>query len=167
MELELSNPPLPHHPAAVWIADETFVRVAGKQMYECKLVDWHGRTLARVLSPRRRRQEAQYLLQEATQRYPEPPLIFMHDANPIYHRALLEQGLAWSEGVVVHQREFVAADGSTTNPLEGHWSHFHVWRASHRGFKKWSHAQHYHEQYSRAKNQPNKTLLEMIGITRN
>lgn len=82
LELELQNQPLAA-PAAVWIGDETFVRVAGRQMYELKIVDWHGRTLARVLSPRRRAQEVQYLLQAVTQRYPQAPQVFMHDAGSL------------------------------------------------------------------------------------
>ncbi|MHA1605596.1 MAG: hypothetical protein ACTSWF_13200, partial [Candidatus Freyarchaeota archaeon] len=65
-------------------------------------------------------------------------------------------------GVVVHRREWVAEDGSTTNPLEGEWSHFECWCRVHRGFKRWANAQHYHEQYVRARNHPEKTLIQLL-----
>nr|MDO8077891.1 hypothetical protein [Candidatus Freyarchaeota archaeon] len=53
-------------------------------------------------------------------------------------------------------------DGSTTNPLEGEWSHFRCWCGMHRGFKRWANAQHYHEQYVRARNHPEKTLIQLL-----
>ncbi|MEX2705849.1 MAG: DDE-type integrase/transposase/recombinase [Candidatus Freyrarchaeum guaymaensis] len=157
--LELRRIPVDADPR--WIGDETFVRVAGKTMYEFRVVDWRGRTLSRVLSPRRRETEAEMVLSEASKRYGKPE-VFMHDGNRVYHRALRNLDLDWREGVVVHRREWVAEDGSTTNPLEGEWSHFRCWCGVHRGFKRWANAQHYHEQYVRARNHPEKTLIQLL-----
>ena len=157
--LELVDAPVEAEPT--WIADETFVRVAGKAMYEVKVVDRRGRTLSRVLSPRRTEREAEMVLSEAGRRYGKPGAL-VHDGNRIYHRALENRNLVWKEGVVIHRRGFVAEDGSTTNPLECRWSHFRCWNLVHRGFKKWANAQHYYEQYSRARNHPEKTLPQLL-----
>jgi len=72
-----------------------------------RVVDWRGRTLSRVLSPRRRETEAEMVLSEASKRYGKPE-VFMHDGNRVYHRALRNLDLDWREGVVVHRREWVA-----------------------------------------------------------
>ncbi len=106
--------------------------------------------------PRRRETEAQGWFSPGRPRGCGKPEVFMHDGNRVYHRALRNLDLDWREGVVVHRREWGAEDGSTTNLLEGHWSHFRCWCGVHRGFKRWANAQHYHEQYVRARNHPEK-----------
>jgi len=146
-----------------WIGDETFVRVAGKTMYPGSGWWTGGAGLSRGFSPpeggrprpgdgslpgasKRMRQA----LMSARRKPGIPP-------SPQEPRPRLEGGRRRAQEGVGRPE-----DGSTTNPLEGHWSHFGCWCGVHRGFKRWANAQHYHEQYVRARNHPEKTLIQLL-----
>ena len=146
-----------------WIGDETFVRVAGKTMYQGSGWWTGGAGLSRGFSPpeggRPRPRDgplpgASKRMRQARMSARRKPGI---PPSPQEPRPGLEGGSRRAQEGVGRP-----GDGSTTNPLEGEWSHFRCWCGVHRGFKRWANAQHYHEQYVRARNHPEKTLIQLL-----
>jgi len=146
-----------------WVGDETFVRVAGKTMYPgFGVVDWGGRTLSRVLSPRRREAEARGWF--------SPRGVQEDAASP--NECTTETGYTtepsgastWTGG-----RESSCTGGSGSprgrlhhQPPGGGLEPLRVLVWGAQGFKRWANAQHYHEQYIRARNHPEKTLIQLL-----
>lgn len=147
----------------IWIADEKVVRVKGKKMFEWEVIDPQGRVLSRVLSPRRRALEAEYLLWKAVKEFGEPSTL-MTNGNKAYKRAITILGLKCRHLVVTHEKEFVSQEGATTNPLEGRWSRINPKLLTHRGFKKWENASHYLEELGKTTWLRNNRILEALGV---
>src|SRR5689334_7554944 len=74
-----------------WHMDETFVRIAGNQMYLFRAVDSHGATVDFYLSETRDREAAKLFLQREMENPDNPPPgVFAHDGLRSYPAAIRE-----------------------------------------------------------------------------
>src|SRR5215813_3573807 len=82
--------------SSTWHMDETFVRIAGKQMYLFRAVDSHGQTVDFYLSETRDREAAKIFLQKALANPDNrPPHVFATDglrSDPAALRELKAEG---------------------------------------------------------------------------
>ena len=76
---------------STWHMDETFVRIAGKQMYLFRAVDSHGQTVDFYLSQTRDREAAKLFLKRAMSNPDNrPPHVFARDGLRSYPAAIRE-----------------------------------------------------------------------------
>src|SRR5690349_6042724 len=77
--------------SSTWHMDETFVRIAGNQMYLFRAVDSHGETVDFYLSETRDREAAKLFLQRAMENPDNPPPgVFARDGLRSYPAAIRE-----------------------------------------------------------------------------
>jgi len=77
--------------SSTWHMDETFVRIAGKQMYLFRAVDSHGQTVDFNLSETRDREAAKLFLRRAMANPDNPPPhVFARDGLRSYPAAIRE-----------------------------------------------------------------------------
>jgi transposase-like protein len=90
--------------SSTWHVDETFVRIAGKQMYLFRAVDSQGQTVDFYLSETRDREAAKLFLQKAMANPDNlPPQVFVRDGLRSYPAAIRE--LQSEGGVRQHCRQ--------------------------------------------------------------
>ena len=106
-----------------WHMDETFVRVAGKQMYLFRAVDSHGQTVDFYLSETRDREAAKLFLRKALANPDNrPPYVFARDGLRSYSAAIRELKVEGEIRSTCRQRTGRYAN----NPVES--DHRHVKR---------------------------------------
>jgi len=102
---------------STWHMDETFVRIAGKQMYLFRAVDSHGQTVDFYLSQTRDREAAKLFLKRAMSNPDNPPPhVFARDGlRAIRRRFESCRRRAACRSIVVSVRALIAIIGS--NPI--------------------------------------------------